>query len=57
MEKEAGHVVEKIEMVPVEREGGFVNLKTQFDIDSYAIRAESISMLYERGKALTSAVY
>ncbi len=57
MEKEAGHVVEKIEMVPVEREGGFVNLKIQFDIDSYAIRAESISMLYERGKALTSAVY
>lgn len=39
-------------IVPEKREGGFVNLKIQFAVNSYAIRPESFVVLDELGKAL-----
>ncbi len=38
--------------VPEKREGGFVNLKIEFAVNSYTIRPESFTVLNELGKAL-----
>ena len=39
--------------VPEKREGGFVNLKIEFAVNSYAVRPESFAVLDELGKALS----
>ncbi len=39
--------------VPEKRQGGFVNLKIQFAVNSYAIRPESFLVLDQLGKALS----
>jgi len=53
MKKEKG--VEKWETVkaPEKRTGGFVNLKIEFDVNSYTIRPESYKLLDELGKAIS----
>ncbi len=38
---------------PEKRTGGFVNLKIEFDVNSYSIRPESFNLLKELGKALS----
>jgi outer membrane protein OmpA-like peptidoglycan-associated protein len=45
-------VVEKTVAAPTERAGGYVNLAVRFDVDSFAIRPESVPLLDELGKAL-----
>ncbi len=54
VEKPSGEAVvaEKTVTVPEERTGGFVNLAMRFDVNSYAIRPESIPLLDELGAAL-----
>lgn len=54
VEKPSGEaaVAEKTVTVPEERTGGFVNLAMRFDVNSYAIRAESVPLLDELGTAL-----
>ena len=42
----------KIIHVPEQRVGGFVNVKVLFDVDSHALRPESIGVLDEMAKAL-----
>jgi outer membrane protein OmpA-like peptidoglycan-associated protein len=45
-------VVEKTMVAPKEKAGGYVNLAVRFDVNSFAIRSESIPLLDELGKAL-----
>jgi outer membrane protein OmpA-like peptidoglycan-associated protein len=54
VEKQSGQTdtVEKSVTVPKGRTGGFVNLAVRFDVNSYAIRSDSIALLDELGKAL-----
>ena len=51
--KEHGKLVEKTMIVPENEPIQGVNLKIEFDYDSYAIRPESYPLLNELGKALT----
>jgi len=53
LEKKAGVDVWETITVPEERTGGFVNLKIQFDVNSYTIRPGSLAILNELGKALS----
>ena len=48
-------VVEETVEVPTRRTGGYVNLAVRFDVNSFAIRPESIPLLDELGKALRLA--
>ena len=48
---EGGETWETIQ-VPEKRDGGFVNLKIEFSVNSYAIRPESFAVLNALGKAL-----
>ncbi len=54
IERQGEKEIEKMEFVPVERTDGFVNLKIQFDYNSYAIRRISMPLLNELGEALSS---
>jgi outer membrane protein OmpA-like peptidoglycan-associated protein len=45
-------VIEKTVVAPTERVGGYVNLAVRFDVDSFAIRPESVPLLDELGRAL-----
>jgi outer membrane protein OmpA-like peptidoglycan-associated protein len=53
VEKEQGKVVEKTIIVDENHTPQGVNLKIEFDVDSYHIRPESFALLDELGKALT----
>jgi len=53
LKKKAGVDVWETITVPEERTGGFVNLKIQFDVNSYTIRPGSFAILDELGKALS----
>ena len=53
VEKEKGKVVEKTILVDENHTPQGVNLKIEFDVDSYQIRPESFALLDELGKALT----
>ena len=52
LKKEKGVEVWETITVPEKRSGGFVNLKIEFDVNSYRIRPGSFSILDELGKAL-----
>lgn len=52
--KEQGKIVGKTIIVPERPPNQGVNLRVEFDSDSYSIRPESFSLLNELGKALTS---
>ena len=49
-----GQIVEKMIVVSEKTPFHRVNLKIEFDVDSYSIRPESFKLLKELGKALTS---
>jgi outer membrane protein OmpA-like peptidoglycan-associated protein len=53
VEEEEGKIVEKTVMVVENQSTQGVNLKIEFDLESYTIRRESVSLLDELGKALT----
>ncbi len=53
LKKEKGVEVWKTVNAPEKRTGGFVNLKIQFDVNSYNIRKGSYKILNELGKALS----
>lgn len=55
LKKKGGIDVWETIAVPVERRGGFVNLKIKFDVNSYTIRPGSFAILDELGKALSGA--
>ena len=50
--KEKHQAVEKLIVVPVKRPGGYVNLKIEFDFDSFVLRPSSLRLLDELAKAL-----
>jgi outer membrane protein OmpA-like peptidoglycan-associated protein len=52
--REQGKIVEKTISIPEIQVSQGVNLKIEFDFDSYNIRQESFGLLNELGKALTS---
>jgi outer membrane protein OmpA-like peptidoglycan-associated protein len=52
--REQGKIVEKTISIPESQVSQGVNLKIEFDFDSYNIRPESFGLLNELGKALTS---
>lgn len=54
LEKRQGQIVEKTIIVSEDQPNQGVNLKIEFDFDSYRIRRESFKLLNELGKALTS---
>ena len=53
LKKEKGVEVWGTVKAPEKRTGGFVNLKVQFDVNSYTIRPASYNILNELGKALS----
>ena len=53
LKKEKGVEVWETVNAPEKRTGGFVNLKIQFDVNSYTIRKGSYKILNELGKALS----
>ena len=53
LKKEKGVEVWETVEAPEKRTGGFVNLKIQFDVNSYTIRSISYKILNELGKALS----
>ena len=53
LKKEKGVEVWETVKAPEKRTGGFVNLKIQFDVNSYTIRKGSYKILNELGKALS----
>jgi OmpA-OmpF porin, OOP family len=53
LKKEKGVEVWETVKAPEKKTGGFVNLKIQFDINSYTIRRGSYKILNELGKALS----
>ena len=53
LKKEKGVEVWETVNAPEKRTGGFVNLKIQFDVNSYTIRPGSFKLLDELGKALS----
>lgn len=53
LKKEKGVEVWETVKVPEKRTGGFVNLKIEFDVNSYTIRPGSYKLLDELGKALS----
>jgi len=53
LKKEKGVEVWETVKAPEKRTGGFVNLKIQFDVNSYTIRPASYKILDELGKALS----
>ncbi|MBW2708109.1 MAG: OmpA family protein [Deltaproteobacteria bacterium] len=53
LKKEKGVEVWETVNAPEKRTGGFVNLKIQFDVNSYTIRQTSYKVLNELGKALS----
>jgi len=53
LKKEKGVEVWETVKAPEKRTGGFVNLKIQFDVNSYTIRPTSYKILNELGKALS----
>jgi OmpA-OmpF porin, OOP family len=52
VEKEQGKIVHKTIAVPADKELQGVNLKIEFDLDSYQIRSDSYPLLNELGRAL-----
>ncbi|MBC8175788.1 MAG: OmpA family protein [Deltaproteobacteria bacterium] len=52
MRKDKGQEVWETVVAPEKRSGRFINLKIEFDVDSYAIRPDSFSLLTELAKAL-----
>lgn len=50
--KDKGAEVWETVIAPEQRTGNYVNLKLEFDVDSYAIRPEYMTILNELGKAL-----
>jgi outer membrane protein OmpA-like peptidoglycan-associated protein len=52
LKKEKGVETWETVKAPEKRTGGFVNLKIEFDVNSYTIRPESYTLLLELGKAL-----
>jgi len=52
VQKDKGKEVWKTIITPEKRIGNYVNLKIEFDVDSYAIRPEYYDILNELGKAL-----
>jgi len=54
VEERQGQIVEKTIVVFEKAPAHGVNLKIEFDVDSYSIRLESFKLLNELGKALTS---
>lgn len=54
VEEEQGQIVEKTVMVSGNQPTRGVNLKIEFDVDSFSIRPGSFKLLNELGKALTS---
>jgi OOP family OmpA-OmpF porin len=53
LKKEKGVEVWETVNAPEKRTGGFVNLKIEFDVNSYTIRRGSYTILNELGKALS----
>ena len=53
MKREKGVETWETVNAPEKRTGGFVNLKIEFDVNSYTIRPESYPLLDELGKALS----
>jgi len=53
LKKEKGVEVWETVNAPEKRTGGFVNLKIEFDVNSYGIRPASFNLLRELGKALS----
>ena len=53
LRKDAGGETWETIQVPEKRDGGFVNLKIEFAVNSYSIRPESFAVLDALGKALT----
>lgn len=53
LKKEKGVEVWETVNAPEKRTGGFVNLKIEFDVNSYTIRRGSYKILNELGKALS----
>ena len=53
LKKEKGVEIWETVKAPEKRTGGFVNLKIQFDVNSYTIRRGSYKILNELGKALS----
>ena len=53
LKKEKGVDVWETVNAPEKRTGGFVNLKIEFDVNSYTIRPGSFNLLDELGKALS----
>ena len=54
VKKEQGKIIKKTLTIPEKQASQGVNLKIEFDVDSYRIRPESSKLLNELGKALTS---
>jgi len=52
MRKDKGQEVWETVVAPEKRTGRFINLKIEFDVNSYAIRPDSFSVLNELAKAL-----
>jgi len=52
MRKDKGQEVWETVVAPEKRTGRFINLKIEFDVNSYAIRPDSFSLLNELAKAL-----
>ncbi len=52
--KDKGQEVWETVIAPEQRTGNYVNLKIEFDVDSYAIRPEFIALLNELGHALNN---
>ncbi len=53
LKKEKGVETWETVKAPEKRTGGFVNLKIEFDVNSYSIRPQSFKLLRELGKALS----
>jgi outer membrane protein OmpA-like peptidoglycan-associated protein len=53
LKKEKGIETWETVKAPEKRTGGFVNLKIEFDVNSYTIRPESYKLLDELGKAIS----
>ena len=49
-----GKIIKKTLTIPEKQASQGVNLKIEFDVNSYSIRPESFKLLNELGKALTS---
>ena len=54
VKKEQGKIIKKTLTIPEKQASQGVNLKIEFDVNSYSIRPESFKLLNELGKALTS---